>query len=252
MAPIKKHLETDLENMHSLPGIEEARTQNIISGGSNKYSGKKKRTIALIVVLVAVVAIAVGFTITVQQNKRSESDANSLASNENGNDDNDDDGVGGDDNIVNNADDQEDEDDERFGQVITFLTNSDISSSVDLQKVDTPQYKAATWISNEDERELDIPESLDEDDSYKFVQRYVMAVFYYALDGPNWPQQASSLTGEATCDWNFDLTIGQYGFESDQTDYDYGVSCWDDDAEDYDDTVTWIFMRTSFLFCTCA
>ena len=248
MAPIQKHLETDLENVHSLPGLEEARTQNIMAGGGNKYSGKKKRTIALIVVLVVVIATAVGFSIAATQNKRGQSEAKSLTGNENDDTDDTDDTGGDDENQAEDdetdvTDDQETDDDERFPQVISFLTSGAVSSSSDLQNTASAQYKAATWISNDDERQLDIPETMDEEDSFKFVQRYVMAVFYFALNGPNWTRQVGFLSGEATCDWNFDLEVSDNIDGSDQRDYDYGVSCWDEESDEYFDTVTWIFMR---------
>ena len=256
MAPLQKHLETDMENMHSLPNLEEARTQNIIAGGGNKYSGKKKRTIALIVVLVAVIATAVGFSVGVSQNNRAEK-ANALSSSENGGDGDDDtngDNTDGDDeNAVGDdgadpSDDQENDDIERFDQVKSFLEDSGIATLTNLQTTTSPQYKAAVWMANDDERELDIPESLDEDESYKFVQRYAMAVFYYALGGAEWTRSLSFLSGEDVCDWSFDLALRIAIDGTDQTDYDYGVSCWDEDADDYGDSVTWIFMRTS-LFC---
>ena len=248
MAPIQKHLETDLENVHSLPGLEEARTQNIMAGGGNKYSGKKKRTIALIVVLVVVIATAVGFSIAATQNKRGQSEAKSLTGNENDDTDDTDDTGGDDENQAEDdetdvTDDQETDDDERFPQVISFLTSGAVSSSSDLQNTASAQYKAATWISNDDERQLDIPETMDEEDSFKFVQRYVMAVFYFALNGPNWTRQVGFLSGEATCDWNFGITVTEAIDGPEQRDYDYGVSCWDEESDDYFETVSWIFMR---------
>ncbi len=228
MAPINKHLETDLENVHSLPNIEEARTQNIMASGGNRYSGKKKRMIALIVVLVAVIATAIGFTVAGTQNKRAQDEANSLASNENG---------------------EENDDVERFEQVKTLLTDGGITSATEFQQPTSPQYKAAAWISNDDELEMDIPASIDED-SYLFVQRYVMAVFYYALGGENWINTASFLTGEDTCDWSFDIVLDFTVPGSNIDQYDYGVSCWDEEDGEYGDAVTWIFMRTLSINCT--
>ena len=253
MAPIK-HLETDMENVHSLPNLEEARTQHIIASGGNRYSGKKKRTIALIVVLVVVIATAVGFTIAAAQNKRGEKVANALANNENGGDDgvgNEDDKNAPDDDGADLSDDKENDDMERFEQVKIFLTSSAITSSTDLQNTVSPQYQAAAWISNDDERELDIPEAINEEDSYKFVQRYVMAVLYYALGGSKWLRQVGFLSGEDVCDWNFDLEIRIDISGNTQSEYDYGVSCWDENVDEYDNAVTWIFMRTSFFWFLC-
>ena len=58
----------------------------------------------------------------------------------------------------------------------------------------SPQYNAAMWISDKDERNLDLSDG-------GFEQRYIMALFYYAMDGNNWNQKQGWLTGESECYW---------------------------------------------------
>ncbi|KAL7552231.1 hypothetical protein ACHAWF_016542 [Thalassiosira exigua] len=61
-----------------------------------------------------------------------------------------------------------------------------------------PQYHAAMWLADEDPMQLDVD---DEGNFERFQQRYVMALFYYAMDGFNWKQSQGWLTGESECYW---------------------------------------------------
>eukprot|EP00980_Cylindrotheca_fusiformis_P003070 scaffold713_cov131-Cylindrotheca_fusiformis.AAC.28 len=63
--------------------------------------------------------------------------------------------------------------------MMTFI--SIVSKKEDVDDVDSPQNKAATWIIQEDRAQL-----CPQDDT--FVQRYVMAVFYYSTGGDRWIQ----------------------------------------------------------------
>lgn len=73
---------------------------------------------------------------------------------------------------------------DRLREVKDFLSR--FSSRDSLDTPGTPQYRAAEWIANTDGRQVDIPETTAYDDSYGFVQRYVLAVFYYQLNGEAW------------------------------------------------------------------
>jgi hypothetical protein len=188
------------DNEHSMPNPEEARTEGAIAhGGSyNRYSGKNKRLSALVAISVAAVALVVGFSIAIVQNHKGS--ASAASSN------------GLDPSLVS-----------RLEPVQDFL-KVHISSSTALANQTSPQYKAALWIADEDEARLDIPSDPDNvDTSFTFVQRYVLAVFYYALDGPNWPNQMGFLTSSSVCDWNFKLTATMQAAE--QVNYKYGVQC---------------------------
>jgi hypothetical protein len=56
-----------------------------------------------------------------------------------------------------------------------------VSATEDVDEEGSPQNKAANWIINEDGARL-----CPQDDS--FIQRYVMAVFYYSTNGNRWFQ----------------------------------------------------------------
>lgn len=65
-----------------------------------------------------------------------------------------------------------------------------------LLDVGSPQHKAARWVADEDPMQLDM-------DDPSFQQRYVMAVFYYSLDGDNWNSKDGWLSGQSECNWEY-------------------------------------------------
>ncbi|KAL7511587.1 hypothetical protein ACHAXN_008577 [Cyclotella atomus] len=58
----------------------------------------------------------------------------------------------------------------------------------------SPQYLAAMWMADGDPMRLDV-------DNAGFVQRYVMALFYYAMDGVRWVEQNGWLSEMSECFW---------------------------------------------------
>ncbi|KAL3933377.1 MAG: hypothetical protein SGBAC_010427 [Bacillariaceae sp.] len=60
----------------------------------------------------------------------------------------------------------------------------------------SPQGKALQWLKLGDNGT-----KVDVTPDHQMVERYVMAVFYYATDGPNWEQQAGFLTQPSICEW---------------------------------------------------
>lgn len=87
----------------------------------------------------------------------------------------------------------------RFKATIAKLT----PLSGDALKVqDSPQYMAAKWIAEQDP--ILNPSTggvgLGMDDP-RLEQRYIMALFYYAMDGYNWKQNQGWLGGESECEW---------------------------------------------------
>ena len=107
----------------------------------------------------------------------------------------------------------------RRQRVQEYLTSNGISSRRDLESESTPQYLATDWIAHEDELRLEIPEANSEADS--FVQRYVLAVLYYALGGPNWKMTMDFLIEKSECSW-FDFTGADDRFDPDSM---LGVNC---------------------------
>eukprot|EP00957_Ditylum_brightwellii_P051646 3916296-Ditylum_brightwellii.AAC.1 len=65
--------------------------------------------------------------------------------------------------------------------VVRLFRELNVSTKEQLLDKNTPQWKASNWVANEDS----ISPPLDIG-SQKYIQRYIMAVFYYAMDGPHW------------------------------------------------------------------
>lgn len=75
----------------------------------------------------------------------------------------------------------------------------------------SPQYKAAAWMANEDGMNLKLPGSGgadggasvegSADDPYRYLQRYVMAVVYYALGGSEWAFKYNFMSPHDACAW---------------------------------------------------
>jgi hypothetical protein len=88
----------------------------------------------------------------------------------------------------------------RLQATIDVLANNGISERKDLTKVSSPQYQAAYWISMEDSDYLEIPTSLEEN-PFRFVQRYVLAVLYFAWQGNDWINGLNFTSGIHECSW---------------------------------------------------
>lgn len=98
----------------------------------------------------------------------------------------------------------------RVDYVREFL--SAFSDESELKRVGSPQYRASKWIADEDVLHLPI-------DYPTFVERYALAVFYFATGGPNWPLHLGFLTERSTCDW-FHI-----GFGADDKPRHVGANC---------------------------
>lgn len=86
----------------------------------------------------------------------------------------------------------------KFMEIVEFLTP--LSGNA-LKIQGSPQYKAAMWMESGDM----MPNSrggtgLSIEDP-GFTQRYIMALFYYAMDGDNWVQKQGWLSEKSECEW---------------------------------------------------
>jgi hypothetical protein len=86
----------------------------------------------------------------------------------------------------------------KFMEIVEFLTP--LSGNA-LKVQGSPQYKAAMWMESGDM----MPNSrggtgLSINDA-GFTQRYIMALFYYAMDGDNWVQKQGWLSEKSECEW---------------------------------------------------
>jgi hypothetical protein len=78
----------------------------------------------------------------------------------------------------------------------------------------SPQYKALWWIVHEDpvKKMVKLQDEV-QSSSNMIVERFVMALFYFATDGPNWLTSYDFLGNSSICDWN------------DSREFDNGVQC---------------------------
>ena len=101
---------------------------------------------------------------------------------------------------------------QRMTETLEFLTNFRISSKEDLQDKLTPQYMAAEFMAENDVLQYPIPVSDENREEFTpFVQRYVLALLFYATNGPNWENQLLFLDKAHECSWGMrqDLSDGE-------------------------------------------
>jgi hypothetical protein len=116
--------------------------------------------------------------------------------------------------------------------VVNFLSDN-FADRAQLEKNDSPQKRAAKWIADEDTMSMPLPASNNYEDAYKFVQRYALAVLYFAWGGEDkWAMDYDFLSDKDECDWNYNYKVG----DSDE-EFKLGVTCNEDKEVDY------MFMR---------
>lgn len=123
--------------------------------------------------------------------------------------------------------------DSRLGDVMDFLSAS-ITEAVTFEDKYSPQYKAARWLADQDFMILDIPDADPKDYSatYEFVQRYVMAVFYFSLGGSNWRYKSYFMSDYDVCDWNLLFQADEPPEGIEQNQWTFGIDCEDGQITD--------------------
>jgi hypothetical protein len=86
----------------------------------------------------------------------------------------------------------------RRQKVVDYLVEHSISDEEKLNTPGTPQYEAALWIADHDTYQMDIPDKPED----RFLERYVLALFYHATGGSRWRYNPNFMTGADVCDWN--------------------------------------------------
>jgi len=137
----------------------------------------------------------------------------------------------------------------RMEQAVEYLGL--LSDAALLENDETPQARALEWIVNGDLQPLEVPAVVDgtgsvagpSDGDHRFVQRYVLAVLYYAMaevleygDTDNWRREFNFMTVKNECEWHEELAYA----EAEQV-YFYGVAC------DWKGRVTSIYMPKNRL-----
>jgi len=104
----------------------------------------------------------------------------------------------------------------RMQQTKSFL--SLVTDTSALRDHTSPQYAAANWLANMDATE--IPQEPGNGDGKLFLQRYALAVLYYALKGEHWVFDSRFLNKDPECAWVQQFTTQDGKF-------DMGVKCND-------------------------
>lgn len=114
----------------------------------------------------------------------------------------------------------------RLASVVTFLIDEDISYEDAVTTPGSPQNRAAAFMAIDDQAQLEVPGSRGEEEAFKFIQRYALAVYYYALGGEAWDFKMNFLTPDSTCIWFQTLrtTTGQRNNFGAQCDEDGRIS----------------------------
>ena len=99
----------------------------------------------------------------------------------------------------------------RLQDALNYLTTNNVVSDVSTldPTSNSPQYKAAVWIAKEDEQHLPIPPVGWAE--YQFIQRYSLAVLYYAMGGDDWLWSMDWLSGGHECSWYMSTFMGSWG-----------------------------------------
>lgn len=95
-----------------------------------------------------------------------------------------------------------------------FLSDNGISSSQDLDNVESPQSQAAVFMA------LSTEQAPSDPNDYSFLERYIMTLFLYATGGEEWTHSLHFLNATMeTCDWNQLTNPWRAGQEA------YGATC---------------------------
>ena len=87
----------------------------------------------------------------------------------------------------------------RFTEIVEALQPI---SGRKLREQGSPQYLAAMWMADTDPMQLPVGSAGSNDGRYdRFKQRYIMALFYFALDGANWLEDRGWLSEDSECFW---------------------------------------------------
>jgi hypothetical protein len=96
-----------------------------------------------------------------------------------------------------------------YDELVSFIVENQISPQSAFMDPSSPQALAAKWLAEQDGAGLPLPKpDFSLYGSYMYMFRYVMAVNYYALGGPDWEKKHGFLTEADVCDWNERVVVG--------------------------------------------
>lgn len=173
----------DEENFHSLPDPEELKVDtptHAPNGGCSDFWAAFGFLLLLILMTITIVGLSVGLT----SDNRSSSKADSHS------------------------------DGWRIEKFREYLVIHQVSNVVDFEDTKSPQWKALNFMAVADKRRVSLPSgNLQSKSGYNFITRYIMALFYYAMDGARWNYDLRFMSDKDVCDWYqiFAPPVGQLG-----------------------------------------
>jgi hypothetical protein len=203
---------------HSLPNVEEIRTEAAITSGGSSAKSRSKMFLGAVCVLALVAIIGISSAIG-SSGGGSSSSSSALGGSQPTLDQPTSDTAGYPGFPINTKN-------SRHQKVQNFLAF--FSEREDLEKAGTPQFFASKWIADEDLRALEIPESTNYNDSFKFAQRYILAVFYFATGGQDWKFDTAFVGPRDECDWSFSLAADAVIPASGSDRWEMGITCNED------------------------
>ena len=224
-----------LDRGHSLPSVQEIRLSNASNAaceddGYNYPSGNKRKVFLLSSILALVVIIgSVGIAVGMQNQSKNDSKIVKVQIPQQG------EGSGGSEQETTTVT-------PTLSPTVTFTvppgTNTQQRTSdtkffislfgISVEKMSTegsPHFKAVEFLAEKDALFLDVPRLESSPGSYTFLTRYVMALLYYSLRGPQWLSPLNFLRSSSVCDWHYTL-LDQYGRP-----LDLGLKCKDGTEE---------------------
>ena len=94
----------------------------------------------------------------------------------------------------------------RVNEVLAFLSQNQISLEPLLRDPVSPQHRAAQFLADGDAYHL----GLTRETARRFVERYVLTVLWYQLNGPQWSYQVKFMSPQDHCNW-FDQLVTTSG-----------------------------------------
>lgn len=96
-----------------------------------------------------------------------------------------------------------------ISSVENWIASQGYSSKSSLESSGSPQSRAASFMADEG---MEVPTENSSPESYQWMERYVVTVFYFAMNGPNWKNQYNFLQkGRPTCGWFFFVNVAGLG-----------------------------------------
>ena len=87
-------------------------------------------------------------------------------------------------------------------EIVEWLHANGITSMKDIVDANSPQNRAIQWLANDDVVYRQLPTDAVSDPTNRFLQRYVLVTFFYAMDGENWNYKPKFMTEEDECAWS--------------------------------------------------